>query len=144
MDAIAQVSFDDAALASAMCGRAPRRYDRAGRVSLLAECAEALLAGREPSREAALFLAGGVLSWLQQGGDLTREYWGVVGPAGSHRTPAHVWRELQNDSSSRGEQALDHGGTLGDESSPTSRTDKGNHNEQQIHSRPLPPSASNQ
>lgn len=93
------------ALQSAALGiaRAPRRYDRQGRVELLAEVFKALLENRAPSREAALFVGGGGLSWLQQGGDLCKTFWKVTGEAGSHRTPTHVWREL-SESSSRGRQ----------------------------------------
>ena len=78
-----------------------RDPERARRVRLLAECFEALLDGRLPSVEARTFVAGGGLSWLQEGGDLLGEFWRVKAPAGSHHTPSHVWRELQ--CSSRGE-----------------------------------------
>lgn len=85
----------------------PERMTREGRVRLLAECFSALLDNRMPSREAALFVAGGGLQWLEQGGDLVRDYWKVSARAGSHHTPSHLWRALSLEtpsSSSRGAQ----------------------------------------
>ena len=76
-------------------------------MKLFTECADALLAGREPSRESALFLAGGLLAWLAEGGDLLADYWRVRGIAGSHHTPQHVFRELQENFSSVGRQCSD-------------------------------------
>jgi hypothetical protein len=74
--------------------RLPGDFTREGRVGLIAECATALLDGRMPSREAAMFLAGGVLSWLQCGGRigaLERDYWRVAAPERSTATPARVY-----------------------------------------------------
>ena len=48
-------------------GRAPT-LDRSDRVKLLGEVAQALLAGMEPSRVSALFLAGAIQAWLAGGG----------------------------------------------------------------------------
>lgn len=88
---------------------APAGLTRAARVALLGEVADALLTGRMPTREAALFLAGGLRAWLEHGGNLTRGYWRVSARAGSHHTESHVWREL---SSSRGARADDDYGIL--------------------------------
>lgn len=74
--------------------RLPQGFDRAGRVALLAEVFEALVEGRQPSREAALFVGGGGLAWLQEGGtvgDLERDYWRVAAPRRSTMTPARLW-----------------------------------------------------
>jgi hypothetical protein len=69
----------------------PLRVDsREGRCQLLHEAANALLAGRLPSSEARLFLAGGLASWLEHDGDLCRDFWRVSPPRGSHRTPARI------------------------------------------------------
>lgn len=74
--------------------RLPADFTREHRVKLINEVFQALIDGRLPSREAALFVGGGGLSWLSQGGDLLRDYWRISAPAGSHRTPAAVKREL--------------------------------------------------
>jgi hypothetical protein len=74
--------------------RTPAALTREGRVRLLGEAFEALLDGRTPSREAALFLGGAGMAWLQTGGDLARDYLKVVKPK-SHRTPTAIWREVQ-------------------------------------------------
>lgn len=78
--------------------RAPRALTREDRVRLLGECFEALRDGRTPSREAALFVAGGGLAWLEGRGDLLRECWRVVRPK-SHNTAAAIWRRLRDSSS---------------------------------------------
>lgn len=74
-------------------GELPATATREGRVQLLAEAADALVAGRTPSRESALFLAAGVLSWLEHGGDLARDFWRVTRPK-SHHTPQFFYRQL--------------------------------------------------
>jgi hypothetical protein len=81
------------------------QFHRARRVALLGEAFEALLEGRMPSREAALFVAGGGLAWLEQGGSLTKSYWRCAGPQGSHATEAELWRQLQARSSRREREA---------------------------------------
>jgi len=78
--------------------RVPGDFSREGRVALLAEVFRSLVEGRQPSREAALFVGGGGLSWLSEGGDLLRDYWQVAAPRSSHHTPSHVWRELNGSS----------------------------------------------
>jgi hypothetical protein len=66
----------------------------------LGDFAEAALAGREPSRESVLFVAGALRAWLTRGGSLERDYLRVSAKAGSHHTPARVWQ--QESASSRG------------------------------------------
>lgn len=73
--------------------RKPATFDRAGRVALLAEVFQALIEDRAPSREAALFVGGGGLAWLEQGGSLTRDFWRCAGPQGSTHTEAVLWRQ---------------------------------------------------
>lgn len=88
--------FDVTELARAMGGdRTPAALTREGRVKLLAEAFQALLDGRPPSREAALFLGGAGMAWLTNGGDLARDFLRVVAPQ-SKRTAAKIWREMQN------------------------------------------------
>jgi hypothetical protein len=74
--------------------RLPDDFSREGRVALLKEGFEALMRGELPSLEARLFLAGGGVSWLSEGGDLARDYWRVSAPRGSHRRPEVLAREL--------------------------------------------------
>ena len=88
-------------------GRPPATFSRADRVRLLGEAFQALLAGRLPSREAALFLGGAGTAWLVQGGSLEKDFLQVVGPSGSHFTPSALWERLCEDSS---EGAQDPGG----------------------------------
>lgn len=89
--------------------RLPAAWNREHRVRLLGEVFLALVEGRQPSREAALFVGGGGLSWLSEGGDLLREYWQVSAPRSSHHTPSHVWRAV---GSSRGATDVDDAGTI--------------------------------
>lgn len=72
--------------------RLPADFDRAGRVRLLGEAAQALLAGEMPSDQARVFLAGGLLAWLETGGHLTRDFWKTCGAQGSRHTESHLWR----------------------------------------------------
>ncbi len=83
--------------------RPPRTHDREGRVSLLVEAADAMLAGKRPSRETELFLGSALSAWLTDHGSLTRDYLRVDGIPGSHRTAAHI---AQNIRSSRGQQEI--------------------------------------
>jgi hypothetical protein len=71
--------------------RLPGNFTREGRVQLLGELMEDLLALRNPSPEAALFLGAALSSWLVNGGVLDRDHLKVV-KAKSHRTPAAIWR----------------------------------------------------
>jgi hypothetical protein len=69
----------------------PRVFDRRGRVELIGEAATALLAGRT---ESGLFVGGALLAWLENGGDLERDFLQVVKPK-SHATPSAIWRQSQ-------------------------------------------------
>jgi hypothetical protein len=85
--------FDDSALTAVMGRSAPAMLDRAGRIRLIGEAAQSLRDEKMPSREAALFLGGALLAWLENGGDLERQYLQVTKRA-SHHTPAVIWRGL--------------------------------------------------
>lgn len=81
------------ALTTALGGQCmPAALTREGRVRLLGEAFYALVDGRMPSSEAAIFLGGAGKAWLQQGGSFERDFLKVVKPK-SHRTPAVIWRE---------------------------------------------------
>ena len=86
--------FDATALTQALGGRAPLTSTRAGRVQLLGEVFQALLDGRLPSHEAALFVGGAGMAWLSRGGNLERDYLQVTKPK-SHNTPARIWEQFQ-------------------------------------------------
>lgn len=76
---------------------------------LLAEAADALLAGRMPSSAARLFLAGALSAWLREGGRigaLERDFLKVAAPARSTHTPARVWSRLCSDVRATGDDAL--------------------------------------
>lgn len=74
--------------------RLPADFSREGRVALLTHAFEALMRGELPSVEARMFLAGGGVSWLREGGDLVRDYWRVAAPRGSHKRPEVLARQL--------------------------------------------------
>ena len=76
--------------------RLPGDFSREGRIALLGEAFSALLRGEMPSPEAAMFLGGAGLAWLESGGSLERDHFRVV-RAKSHHTPAVVWRSLKGD-----------------------------------------------
>lgn len=80
--------------------RLPADFSREGRVKLLKEAFSALLRGQMPSVEARMFLAGGGAAWLEEGGDIARDFWRVAAPRGSHRRPEVLARELGEVSSS--------------------------------------------
>lgn len=87
-------NFDATALAAAWSpAKVPATFDRAGRVRLLGEFAEAALSGREPSRESLIFIAGAISAWLSRGGSLERDFLKVTKPK-SHHTPAAIWQEI--------------------------------------------------
>lgn len=71
----------------------PASFDREGRVRLLGEAFKAMLDGKPLSQEAAMFLGGAGLSWLENGGSFEKVYLQVVRPK-SHRTPSAIWREI--------------------------------------------------
>lgn len=78
--------------------RLPTDFSREGRVMLLKQAFAALLRGEMPSMEARMFLAGGGAAWLEEGGDIARDFWRVTAPRGSHRRPEVVARELASSS----------------------------------------------
>lgn len=73
------------------------------RVKLLGEAFQALLDGKLPSREAALFLGGAGMAWLEQGGRL-EAYLNII-KARSHRTPAAIWQQMVAQQEERREEA---------------------------------------
>lgn len=73
--------------------RLPDGFSRQHRIQLVGEVFQALIDGRLPSREAALFVGGAGAAWLSEGGDLVRDYLRVAAPRSSHHTPQHLWRE---------------------------------------------------
>lgn len=75
----------------------PATFDRAHRVRLLAEAFAAWEGGEQPSAAARLFVAGGALAWLAQGGDLIGDYWKCRGRQGSTATPARILRALRKE-----------------------------------------------
>lgn len=84
------------ALAAADLGK------REGRIALLGELAEALLAGKQPTRAAALFVGGALLAWLETDrGRLERDFFRVLEPR-SHLTVARCWRALRARQNSEG------------------------------------------
>lgn len=66
--------------------RLPRSSDRRGRVGLVLEVVDELLAS--PTTEARVFVASAFLGWLRNGGSLERDWLRVTGRPGSHLTPA--------------------------------------------------------
>lgn len=95
----------------------PADFSREGRVRLIAEVAEALLAGRLPGAAARLFVGGALQAWLREGGRcgaLEREYLRVAAPRSSRHTASELWRRC---SSSRGTTRDDGEGSI--ESSTT-------------------------
>jgi hypothetical protein len=73
--------------------RVPRSLTREGRVLLLAEVTDALLAGKLPSREAALFVGSALRAFWQAGGPLERHL-RIGAPRGSHHRPEVLFRRL--------------------------------------------------
>src|SRR5438552_14281770 len=86
--------FDDSALSAAMGARPPAALNRAGRIRLIGEAATALLQDEMPRAEARLFLAGALLAWLTNGGNLERDFFRIVRPK-SHVTPPVIWRQIR-------------------------------------------------
>ncbi len=83
----------------------PAGFTREGRVALLAEAVEDLLAGKLPRLPARLFLAGGMASWFSDGGDLLRDYWRIKGEQGSTRTASMIWQGLREERQDESEPA---------------------------------------
>lgn len=80
----------------------PLTETREGRVLVLGRLAEALLDGRMPDRESATFLGAALLAWLEQGGQLTRDYLKIDAPQGSRITPDIIWRSSHGVMGKRG------------------------------------------
>lgn len=74
----------------------PRTLTREGRVELLAEVAEDLIAGRKPDPAAATWVASSILSWLLAGqrSNLARDHLEVAAPERSTATPQRIYRKL--------------------------------------------------
>lgn len=72
---------------------APRSLTRDGRVDLIGEACEDLLADRMPEREGAVLLAAAFLGWLESDGtgDLVRDYLRIAAERGSHVRPQAIW-----------------------------------------------------
>ena len=93
--------------------RLPGDFSREGRVALLAEAFRALIEGRMPSQEAAMFCGAGGMAWLQEGGrcgSLERDFWRVTQTERSTATPARVYAQLE--ASARRGTAADDMGTM--------------------------------
>lgn len=103
--------FDASGLIEAL-QQVPARFNRQGRIKLIGHVAIALMSGKPPERAAALFVAGALQSWLENGGSLERDYLRVTAKSGSHHTPAAVWQTLLENPSSRGATSPDAGPML--------------------------------
>lgn len=100
--------LDHAALQRVLHGKYPAALSREGRVALLIEVAEALLEKREPDPEAALFVGNAIKRWLQDGGDLAKDFFCVV-KAHSHHTPSYIYREYFSKTCPHPDERLDGG-----------------------------------
>lgn len=80
------------AIVAGACTPTPRLSDREERVRALGRFSRDVLAGREPDPADAMFVCGGIASWLDQGGHLLRDYWRVAGMQGSTATASTIWR----------------------------------------------------
>jgi hypothetical protein len=86
--------------------RVPKSTSVEGRVVLIAEAAEALMNDRLPSMESRIFLAGALSSWLQQGGDLSRDFLQVIRPK-SKRTASKIFQEIQRENSAHPDEGAE-------------------------------------
>jgi len=96
----------------------PPAFDREARVRLIAEAAEALLAGEMPNAAARLFVAGALSAWLRDGGrcgSLERDFLRVTQRERSTLTPQRL---LARSSASRA-TADDDEGTIGSDETDT-------------------------
>jgi hypothetical protein len=88
----------------------PASSTREGRLRLIGEAAQALIAGKLPRPEARLFLAGALLAWLRHGGRLERDYFQVI-KRHSKLTPNVLWDRIISDDDAQPET----GGESGDD-----------------------------
>lgn len=84
-----------------------------GRVALIAEAARVLSDSRTP---AGAFVGSALAQWLEEGGDLARDFLRVVRPK-SHRTAAAIWREIRGDAAAHPDEGQ--GGGAGGLSAPS-------------------------
>lgn len=73
-----------------------RLEGREERMQMLIDFTDALMAGRMPSREVRLFVAGSFDAWLENGGHLTRDFLRVDAVRGSQETPRVIARRLRS------------------------------------------------
>jgi hypothetical protein len=87
----------------------PRTLSRAGRVELLAEIADDLLAGRVPDRTAAVWLGSALTAWLlaSKRANLVRDYLEVQAPLRSKTTPQTLYRRICAQKAQTGEGSDD-------------------------------------
>jgi hypothetical protein len=74
--------------------RLPGDFTREGRVALVGDAAGRLLRHEALTLEQSVFLGSALAGFLENGGNLERDYLRVSAPRGSHRRPEVVWREL--------------------------------------------------
>jgi hypothetical protein len=86
--------FDDTEIAAVLGPLAPPTLARPDRVRLIGEAAQALLQGRVVGHDAGQFVGGALLGWLENGGNLQRDYLRVV-KGKSHHTATYIWGKLQ-------------------------------------------------
>ena len=75
--------------------RIPGDFSRIGRIALLQELAGALIEGRTPSREAAMFVGSAISAWLAAGGNLERDFLKLRAQPGSHHTVQKLAAKLR-------------------------------------------------
>jgi hypothetical protein len=88
----------------------PPDFSRAGRVALIEEVGRALVEGRQPSREAALFVGAALSAWLCEGGRcgaLERDFLRVAAPHRSTLTPCRLWQRMRDTDGSSGRATSD-------------------------------------
>jgi len=78
--------------------RLPGDFSREGRIALINEVAQALLDGRTPTREGALFVGAALGTWLREGGRcgaLERDFLRVAAPPRSTLTAGRMFQRMQ-------------------------------------------------
>lgn len=84
-------------------------FEREDRIRLLWKWASAVVAGKKPDAGAEMFAASGVLAWLQEGGNLTREFWRTMAPQGCKNSESQVLKMIQGSSSGRQQAQINSG-----------------------------------